>query len=66
MNTSSLADYYAHSFLLKFSLTDRRDYIECTHPGRNDVYFVTLRVYLDEVGNVLMSNFEESIAYGDL
>ena len=66
LKTSELPQLYAHSFELQLEFSDRREFIDCTHPGTNDRYFVSVYIYLDEYGDIILTQFEEAISYGYL
>ena len=54
------------SFEFKIYLPDRRQYIDCRHPGSDDSYSLLGTIFLDDTGEIIESSFIEELSLGHI
>lgn len=60
-----LQPYYGQSISLGFNLPDRRDHIECSHPGMEDSYALRIELSIDKEG-ATSAQFKQEFRAGAL
>jgi hypothetical protein len=51
-------------FMIK--LGDRRDHVDCRHPGAPDRYFLSVMMTLDDEGEIIDATFNEEVQLGPI
>lgn len=61
-----LASYLQREKVLDLSLVfpDRRQYIDCRHPGMSDIYYLSMSLYFTDEGALDTVTFKQSVSLG--